>query len=146
MPVLSFTPADALSTVVVENGTYTATIVKIEGPKASQSGKSNNMFFTFQIVQEGKYKGKELDIIINSEMDSASVLGSACFFPQAVILQIDAAIKNKKVEIANTSIDTDDLMDKPLDIVVAVSTVEGKLINVVNNFLPAGSGLQQPGW
>ena len=140
MPVISFTPGDALQTVVVEAGIYLAEIIKIDGPKPSSSGKSVSYFTDFRITSPPKYKGKELTIVLNSETNSVSQLGSMQFFPQSMFLAIDAAINNKKIEAVDQALDTDNLLHKPLDIVVGVVTVEGRLINCINNFMPAGSG------
>lgn len=146
MPVISFTPADALQTVTVPAATYGAELVKIEGPKPSSSGKSVSFFVDMQITQEGKFKGKEFTIALNSETSNASLLGTMQFFPQSTFLEIDGAIQNKPVEPLNVDLDTDELLHKPLDIIVGVATVEGKLINIINGFLPAGSGKSGPGW
>lgn len=145
MPVLSFTPADALQTVLVEPGTYTAEISLID-TKASKSAKSVNYFTDIQIVQDGKYKSKELRITLNTETTQASLLGTMQFFPDNTFLIIDAAIRNAKVEAVNKQLDTDDLLHKPFDVVIGVATVDGILINTINGFLPAGSGAAQPGW
>ncbi len=144
MAILNFTAGDALQTIMVEAGTYLSRISKIDGPKISKSGKSNNFTVTVQITQDGKYKGKEKDLMFNSEMTNPSLLGDMKFFPTSAFLEIDAAINRKKVEAADKNIDTDTLVDKPLAVIWGVATVEGKLVNDILGFLPAGAEKDQP--
>lgn len=139
MPIISFTPADALQTTMAEAGNYNAVISQIEGPKQSQSQKSLNFFVTFRVT-DGPLAGKEFTICLNSGMNNASILGGMQFMPANAFLQIEAAILNKKVEpVARPDFDTDTLINKPLTLGIAVSTDEGKLLNVINSFLPYGS-------
>ena len=145
MSIINFTPADALQTLMVEPGIYTCEIVEIDGPKPSASKKSIHYFVTFRIT-EGKYKGKEKTVAFNTETLSTSVLGSMQFTPHSSLLLIDAAINNKKVEAIDYALDTDDLMEKPLDVQWGVVTVEGILINTLINFYTAGYGATAPGF
>lgn len=139
MAIINFNEGDALQTVTVENGTYLCRFTKIEGPKASSSGKSNSFYATIQIIQDGKYKGKEKEVVFNTGTRSPSLLGDLKYFPHTALLEVNAAVQNKKVEVANINVDTDSLLDKPLAVVWAVTTVEGKLVNEIISFLPAGS-------
>ena len=143
MAVIQFTPADALQTTLVEAGVYPSKISKIEGPKASSSGKSNNYFVNIQIT-DGKYKGKERTIVMNSETNSPSLLGEMQFYPDSFFLTLEAAIKNKKVEAIAQALDTDTLIDQPFDAQWAVATVEGRLINTIVAFYPAGYAAKAP--
>lgn len=146
MAILSFTAADALQTVTVEAGTYLCRISKIEGPKASSSGKSNSFYATVQIIQDGKYKNKEAEVVFNTGTKSPSLLGDRKYFPAASLLEVDAAINKGKVEVADKQLDTDSLVDKPLATIWGVSTVEGKLVNEILGFLPAGAEKDTPGF
>lgn len=139
MPVISFTAADALQTSLAEQGNYNAILSKIDGPKASQSQKSVSFYVDIRIT-EGPLAGKEITICLNSGVRNASILGGMQFLPQATFLQIEAAILNKKVEpVPRPDFDTDTLLNKPLAISLGVGTDEGKLMNIVNCFLPYGS-------
>jgi hypothetical protein len=143
MAVLSFTPADAMQTILVEAGTYPSIISKIEGPKAAKSGKSNNIIVTVQIA-DGKYKGKEKDIMLNSEFDTMQDMDNGMrFYPFNTILEIEAAVNNHKVEPVMKNIDTDELVNRPVATNWSVVTIGGKLENVINAFRPiseVGSG------
>ncbi len=139
MAVLNFTTADALQTVTVEANTYLTKIIQIDGPKPSSTKKSNSFFVTLQIIQEGKYKGKEKVIVFNTGTSAPSLLGDMKYFPVSNLLEVDAAIRNSKVVVADTSIDTDTLLDKPFASIWAVVAVEGKLVNDIIGFLPAGA-------
>ena len=143
MAVINFTAADALQTVVVEVGVYPSQIVKIEGPKASSSGKSVNYFVDVAIT-DGKYKGKERTIVFNSESNNASLLGEMQFYPQAYFLQVDAAINNKKVEAKDYPLDTDTLVNAPFEAKWGVATVDGRLINTIDAFYPVGYSASAP--
>jgi hypothetical protein len=145
MAVIHFTPADALQTQIVEAGIYPSMMIKCEGPKASSSGKSNNYYAEIQIV-DGKYKGKVKKITFNTGVDDMFAPGSMQMEPFAKLLVMNAAIKNAKVEVADVSLDTDDLLNKPFESQWVVSTVEGQLHNNVTNFFPLGTAVKQPGW
>ncbi len=144
MAVLSFTAGDALLTLTVEAGIYLADFAKIEGPKPSTSGKSVSYVGTLRILSSGKFKGKEIDVMFNTGTKSASLLGTMNFFPAASFIEIDAAISNKKVDAVDMNIDTDNLVGKPFAVSIGVTTVEGKLTNTVNGFLPAGAEKNGP--
>jgi hypothetical protein len=144
MPIISFTAGDALQTTTVDAGIYPMEISEIDGPKASKSGNSVNFFVTMRIA-DGKYAGKEFTICFCSGVSQASVLGGMQFVPQSTFLQIEAAIQNRKVEpVARPDFDTDSLLHQPFDGQIAVSTEDGKLINTITGYLPAGSGKSAP--
>jgi hypothetical protein len=144
MAVLSFTAGDALLTLTVEAGIYLADFAKIEGPKPSSSGKSVSYVATLRIIQDGKYKGKEIDVMFNTGTKEKQLLGSMNFFPAASFLEIDAAINNKKVEVVDKSVDTDNLVNKPFAVSIGACMVEGKVINQILGFLPAGAEKNGP--
>ena len=143
MAVIRFTPADALQTTLVEGGVYPSEISKIEGPSKSKSGKSLNTFVDLRIV-DGKYKGKEITILFNDEMNSASVMGDMSMFPNSYLLVVDGAIKGRKVDAVDYELDTDSLLNQPLDFQWAVQTNEGRLINTIVGFFPSGYGSKAP--
>lgn len=143
MPVIRFVAADALQTTTVENGIYPSQIVKIEGPKASGSGKSNSIYVDIQIT-EGKYKGKVKTVAFNDGIKDMFAPGSMQMEPQSKLLLVDSAISGRKVEAVDYQLDTDNLMNKPFDSQWVVATEEGQLHNHVTNFFPAGYGARQP--
>jgi len=145
MAVIQFTPADAMQTITVEAGIYPCDIAKIEGPKTSSSGKSVNYFAEIRII-DGKYKGKERTIMFNSESNDVFAPGGMLMLPQATLLQIDAAINNKKVEAVDYALDTDTLVGKPFDAQWTVVTVEGRLYNHIVAFHPKGYAASAPSW
>lgn len=144
MPVIHFTPADALQTKVVEPKIYTCEITKFEGPKKSSSGKSYHYFVDIAIVEDGPYKGKTRTIVFNSETSSPSLLGEMQFYPNSYMLELDAAIQGKDVEAVDQDLDTDNLLHAPFDAGWGTATVEGRLINVINSFHHAGYGMSIP--
>lgn len=143
MAVIHFTPADALQTKVVEAAIYPSEISEIDGPKKSASGKSNNYFVDVRIT-EGPYKGKTRTIVMNSEMNSPALLGEMQFYPIPYFLEINAAIKNISVTPEDFDLDTDTLKLQPFDASWGVATVEGRLVNIINGFHPAGYGKSAP--
>ena len=143
MAVIQFTAADALQTTTVTPGIYPSEISKIEGPKASKSGKSNHYFVDIRIT-DGQYKGKEITVSFNTETNSPSLLGDMKFFPVSYLLQVDAAINGKAVEAKDYQMDTDTLVNQPFDTQWSVATVEGRLVNDVVAFFKAGYGATAP--
>jgi hypothetical protein len=145
MPIIQFTAADALQTAMVDAGIYPMQITEIDGPKTSKSEKSINFFTTFRIV-DGSFAGKEFTICFNSAVNQASVLGTMQFVPLSTFLQIEAAVKKQKIQVAaRPDFDTDALLNQTIDVQVAVDTVDGKLVNTLVGFLPAGSP-KGPSW
>lgn len=145
MPILDFNEGDALQAVIVEPGIYLVDVTKIDGPKTSSTGKSQNFFIDFTITAEGKYKGKLLSIVLSSGTKTPSMLGLNQWFPQNTFLQIGAAIAGKRQpDIAKVRIDTDALLGQPLELAVGIHTENGQLLNIVNNFLPVGSNKNGP--
>jgi hypothetical protein len=146
MPVLHFTPADALQTKVIPAGTYPCEITRIEGPKKSSSGKSYSYYVDIAVTT-GAYQGKTRTIVLNSESNSPSLLGDMQFYPQAYFLIIAAAIEGENnVQAIDTDLDTDDLVHAALDCTWGTATVEGRLINVIVDFHPSGYGASAPGF
>src|SRR5215469_6736162 len=92
MAVLKFTVADALQTKVVDSNIYPCQITKIEGPKASQSGKGYNYYVDIEIT-DGDYKGKIMTIAMATGNTKPSNFGGVQYFPYSHFLQIEAAIR-----------------------------------------------------
>lgn len=136
MAMIQFTDADVMMTTTVENGIYPTEVAEIE-TGASKSGKSTNHFVTFRIV-EGKYAGKELKVLFNSESNGISQLGDLQCYPSAYLLQVAAAANKTPVGAVNKLLDTDDLKHKPFDAQWGVITVDGALKNVILGFYPSG--------
>jgi hypothetical protein len=143
MAVIQFVPADALQTTVVEAAIYPSEVSKIDGPKASASGKSSSYFVDITII-DGKYKGKTRTITFNDGTKSPSLLGEAQFYPVAYMLQLDSAISGRKVVPENYYLDTDSLLHKPFDAAWGVATEDGHLFNTINAFHPKGYGASAP--
>lgn len=144
--IIHATAADAMQTITVEAGAYPAELIKLDGPRPSTSGKGVNVFLEIQIT-DGKYKGKTFRIAGSSGSSGDSLLGDMQWFPtNSLFLRLDAAVNKTKVDTTEKDIDTDNLMHKPFDIVVGVSTVEGKLVNVITAFAPLGSATSGPGF
>lgn len=146
MPLIQFSEGDKLQAVVVEDAWYKSQITKIEGPKESKSGGSLNWILTFQII-EGKFMNKETDIMLNNKVSNASVLGTLNMHPHTDFMALKAAVDGKfkdgKLDLDSVSLqfDTDDLLNKPLDVKWTPSpTEEGGMINAITGFLPAGLG------
>ncbi len=139
MAVIQFTEADKLAGKVMEKGGGTVIITEIE-QKASTSQKSVNFWATFKLIN-GPFMNKELNCCFNTETNNASLLGTMKFFPHTYLMKIKAAIDKVKFEDAPLQLDTDELLNKPLDITWDVNTVEGDLINSITAFLPAGTAI-----
>ncbi len=139
MAIIKFTEADKLATKIMEKGGYRAQISELT-QKASSKQTSVNYWTTIKIVQEGPYLGKELEVCFNSETNAASILGTLQMFPARDLLRVKAAIENIKLDDVDVdNFDTDTIMNRDFDVVVGIATVEGNILNSVQNFLPAGS-------
>ena len=143
MAIINFTPADAMQTIVVETDYYPTQIIKLEGPTKSSSGKSFNYFADFAIT-DGKYKGKERTIIFNTESNEPFNPGGMQMLPQSYLLQIDAAINNKKIEAVNFALELDTLVMKPFDAQWVATISEGNAVNQIVSFHPTGYAATAP--
>lgn len=139
MPVIQMTQADALQTMKVEAGTYAGMLTKVE-VKPNQKGTGNNFFLTFTITAEGKYKGKELNPCISPNMKEGSLLGSMQFMPKGTFNMIEAAVNDKPIDGTDHMIDTDNLENRPMDLLIGVQSVDGNLVNTITGFYPLGKG------
>lgn len=137
MPVIQFTEADRLAGKALEAGGYSAQITEISGPKASASQKSVSFFVIIQITK-GPFLNKELNVAFNTETRSASILGGMQWFPHREMLKIKAAIDNSNLDTVDLNFDTDTLLDKPFDIMVAATVDGGAIVNIISAWLPAG--------
>ena len=141
MPVLNFSQSDVMAAVTVAKGWYPTMVTEWKAG-ASKSGKSVNHFVTLQIT-DGQYKGKEIKILFNSEMNSAQVMGDLSMFPEHDILRMAAAIKNCKLDqLTLENFDTDTLMNIAFDVQFGVETTNGLLFNNITGFAPLGKGSQ----
>lgn len=143
MAVIQFGESEYLQTTIVENGVYPTEISNIEGPKGSKSGKSVNYYVEFTI-KDGKYKGKTHTIVFNSEVNGISLLGEQQFYPVSYFLVLFKVTGLDDGKPKQTALDTDDLLHTEMDTTWAVQTVDGHLINVINEFHPMGYGAQAP--
>ena len=139
MALLKFTESDRLASIVIPTEWYHLEVTEIDGPKESTSKKSFNFFFKVQ-VSDGPYAGKELSICFNTGTKSPSVLGTQQFFPTAWMLQLAAAIQNKKLDEVSLEMDTEELIRKPFDGKIEKGIHEGVPMNTLLTFLPAGTG------
>jgi len=143
MSVIRFTAADALQTKVIEAGFYPSQVTKIEGPKASKSGKSQTYFIDIEIT-EGPYKGKAKTLSFNSSTSSPSLLGDAKFYPLSYMLQVDAAITGREIVPEDFELDTEEIINKPFETQWVIVTVEGRPINDIIGFFTSGYGKDAP--
>jgi hypothetical protein len=145
MPIIKFTAADALQTKVIPAKIYQCQITKIDGPKKSTSGKSYGYYVDIEVTEDGPYQHKTRTLCFNTEMNSPSLLGDMQFFPDSYLLIVNAAIEGKLgVDVVDFQLDTDSLLNAPFDAQWNVQTVEGRLINTVDAFYPAGYGEKVP--
>lgn len=141
MAIIHFTAGDALQTKVIEPKIYGCEVSSFDGPKKSSSGKSVNYFVDIEVTDEGPYKGKARTIVFNSGVNSPSLLGEMQMYPVSYLLQLQAAIEGKDdVDAVSQDMDTDQLLHAPFDCAWGTAIVEGRLINVINSFHPAGCG------
>lgn len=143
MAVIKFTAADALQTTVVPADVYPSEVTSITGPTRSQSGKSFNYTVNISIV-DGKYKGKNRTVIFNSESNNIGMMGEMQFFPQSQFLNLDSAVNGREVKPEEYLLDLDNLLNKPFEAAWGVETVEGHLVNVINDFHRKGYKSQAP--
>jgi hypothetical protein len=146
MPIIKLTAADAMQTKVAPAAIYKCEISKIEGPKKSSSGKSYTYFVDIRIT-DGEYENKTRTLCFNTESSSPSLLGEMQFFPVAYFHQVLAATEGKlEADVTDIDLDTDSLLHAPFDAQWNVQTVDGRLINTIDAFYPAGYGANAPGF
>jgi len=137
--IIQTSAADKLAAITAEAGTYPVVITAVTSKK-SQSEKSYNHRFTFA-VSDGKYKGKEFEVVFNGAMKNAAMLGSQMMFPQSEIVRLRAAIDNCKIdEVPEGDFDLESLQGKTHGVVVDIDQVNGLYINKVTSFVPYGDG------
>ena len=146
MPIIKLTAADAMQTKTIPAAIYKCEVSKIEGPKKSSSGKSFTYFVDVRIT-DGEYANKTRTICFNTESNSPSLLGEMQFFPVAYFHQLNAAIEGKlEVEVADLDLDTDSLLHAPFDAQWNTEIADGRPINTIGTFYPAGYGENAPGF
>ena len=138
MPVIRFTDADRLASTVMEKGSARAILAALDAQPA-KSQNSINYWATFKIV-DGPYMGKELKCCFNTKTEIASLLGTMKFFPASDLMKIRAAVDGIPFNKVDWTVElvTEDLLNKPLDLIYDTATVDGDLINVITNFVPPG--------
>jgi hypothetical protein len=140
MPIIRFTEADRLAGKTLEKGYYTAQITSLVGPTASASGKSLSFEATFTITK-GAFQNKELTVFFNTETSGNSLLGTRQYAPHNWLLaKVAPAVLGVPFAEVPLELDTDSLMNQPLDISVGVETSGGNVENIINGFVPAGKG------
>ena len=146
MPIVKLTAADAMQTKTAPSAIYRCEVSKIEGPKKSSSGKSFTYFLDVSIT-DGEYTNKTRTLCFNTETKSASLLGDQQFFPVAYFHLLNAAIEGKmEPDEVDLELDTDNLLHAPFDAQWNVQTVDGRLVNTIDAFYPAGYGQSAPGF
>lgn len=143
MAVIHFSASDALQTKVVPSAIYPSEISSINGPTKSSSGKNMNIFLDI-MISDGPFKGKTRTIAFSTGSNAMSLLGEMQFFPQPVLLELDAAITGREIVPEDYSMDLDTLLHKVFDASWGVDTVNGHLINTINGFHPRGYSATAP--
>lgn len=144
MPIISWTAGEILQSKPIEAGVYPGELMKYDGPKRSQSGKGINLFLTFRIT-DGPAVNKELTVACSSGVRSASMLGDLYFVPMSTVAYFAAAVNGKPApDESDGQAEIDELMHKPLNLIVGVSTVEGKILNPILGYQPFGTSQQPP--
>lgn len=140
MPVIQFDDNDFLAAQTSEAGWQSATLTKMES-RASTSGKGINTFVDFTL-SDGKLKGKIVSIALSSanRAGSASNLGGTMWYSKDIFIQIAAAIMKIKPQDVSKTLDTDTLLNQPLDIKLGIDVSEGTPKNTVIGFAPLGAG------
>ncbi len=137
MPIINFTPGDILRQKLVPEGWYGAKITQILGPTNSKAGDSINFTFSFTLDEKSPAPGKVIVRTFNSKM-----IG--------LMIPVIAAIRNVTVDTiindptALKQFNTDDALNKDLDIKVTRTIYEGQMRNEADGFLPFGMGSSIP--
>ncbi len=127
MPIINITAADVLKSRNIDPAWYGATITKIGDLIASSAGDSVNCKITFTI--EGT-EGKEIDRTYNSK-----AIG--------MIIPLFAAVKGVDISTItpeNFQINTDELLNKKVDVKVVLEQYQGRYTNKVEDVLAYGKG------
>lgn len=139
MPVIHFTESDKLAGKVLEKGTYRAILVALKEPVQSSSKKSFTYVAEFKLT-EGVAVGKKLEVCFNTETSSSSVLGNRQYAPTRDMLKLAAAVKDVKFDDIPLDFDSDEILNKPLDLLVDTATSEGNIVNFIAGYAPEGKG------
>jgi hypothetical protein len=142
MPVIHFTESDKLAGKVLEKGTYRAILTELKEPQQSSSKKSFTYVATFKLT-EGIAVGKKLEVCYNTETSSSSVLGNRQYAPTRDMLKLAAAVKDVKFDDISLDFDSDEILNKPLDLLVDTATSEGNIVNFITGYAPEGKGTPQ---
>lgn len=127
MPLIPFTPADVLKSVMLPDAWYKAQIVKIGDWKQSTKGSTMNLIITFLIEET---EGKEVEFMVNSSMKEK-------------LLPLASAAMQKEFTPEKFNLDTDELKDKQLDVKVVKGEYKGNIKNEIVDFLPYGKSANE---
>lgn len=128
MPLIAFKPADVLRNKVLEPGWYGAKIVKVTDWKASSNADSYNMNVVFLIANT---EGKEVERLFNSKAIS-------------MMLPLIQAATGLVIKPEEFNFNTDDLMNKEVDVKIGVKTYEGRLSNEIVDYITFGRSKDAP--
>lgn len=137
MPLINFTPGDILRQKLIPEGWYGAKITQILGPKQSSKGDSINFDFDFTLDEKSPAPGKVITRTFNSKAIGMLVpLIAAC---RGVTVE---TITNDPTALK--TFDTEECLNKQIDVKVIRDLYEGQMSNKVDGFLPRGMGSSIP--
>lgn len=125
MPIIKITAADIQKNKNLENGWYGAQISKVGDLEKSSKGDSVNLKVTFTIDNTD---GKEIERYYNSK-----AMGM-------IVPLVEAIRNNGPIPPADFALDTDELLNKKIDVKVVNEIYEGRPVNKIEGFLPYGKG------
>lgn len=140
MAVFHFTAADKLAAKTLEKGTYRAVLTELKEPTQSTSKKS----FTYEAhftLTTGVYVGKKFDVFFNTETSSTKVLGTRQYSPVQDIMKLMAAVKDIKFDDVETDFGSEELLNKPVDLLIDTVISEGNVVNFIAGYAPEGKGI-----
>ena len=140
MPVFHFTAADKLAAKMLEKGTYRAVLTDLKEPQQSSSKKSFTYEATF-VLTTGAYIGKKFEVFFNTETSATKVLGTRQYSPVQDLMKVAAAVKDIKFDEVELDFSSEDLLNKPLDLLIDTVVSEGNIINFIAGYVPEGKGV-----
>lgn len=141
MAVITITQTDLLASTRLEAGVYPAMMTKVDC-KPSKSGKGTNFWISFTII-DGQYKGKEhLVLYTTAATGDGGMLDKLQTITRTDLARIKAAINNESVKPGE--IETDELLNKPLDLIFGLMIIGGFPINAITGYAPLGKGSSTP--
>lgn len=138
MPIVSFTPGDALNSVLLKDDSYTGEIVEIKPPTRSSSDKSL-LYWGTVVITQGEFKGKEFTICFCTGTKDPSVLGKNMFLPYSEMLVIQSVLEGEALAPTSKQFDTDDLLNREMDLKIKKTiNNDGMPCNLITAWLPVG--------